>query len=63
MLPKEAIEQFKEIWKKYFPDIELSDEDASRRADNLVNLYKAVLGDTFFGQIKDLTGAKETSSK
>ena len=42
MLPSEAIEEFKEIWKKCFPDIELNDEDAVRRANNLLDLYNAV---------------------
>lgn len=41
MLPKEAIEEFKEIYKKLYGE-ELSDEEASKRANNLVNLYKAV---------------------
>jgi hypothetical protein len=44
MLPKEAIEEFKKL---YFEDfgIQLSDEEASYRANNLVALYTAVYGD------------------
>ena len=44
MLQKEAIEEFKQIYKKEF-GVDLSDEEASYRANNLLNLYKAVLGD------------------
>jgi hypothetical protein len=43
MLPKEAIEEFKKIYKKRF-GVELTDAEASFRANNLVNLYSAVLG-------------------
>lgn len=43
MLPQEAIDEYKIIFKKKF-GVELSDEEASLRANNLVNLYKAVLG-------------------
>jgi len=41
MLPKEAIEEFKKLYKERFK-VELSDEDASFRANNLVNLYEVV---------------------
>ena len=44
MIPKEAVEEFKRIYKKEFA-VEISDEEASFRANNLVNLYKAVYGD------------------
>ncbi|MCX6719904.1 MAG: hypothetical protein NTV36_02245 [Candidatus Staskawiczbacteria bacterium] len=44
MLPKEAIEEFKKLYAKNF-GVELSDEEASRRANNLVALYEAVYGD------------------
>jgi len=43
MLPEAAIIQFKKIWKKLY-GIELSDEEASFRANNLVALYRAVYG-------------------
>jgi len=52
MLPKEAIEEFKKIYLKRF-GIELSDAEASRRANNLVNLYKAVYDEPSFGRIQD----------
>ncbi len=43
MLPKEAIEEFKKLYVKNY-GIELSDEEATRRANNLVALYGAVYG-------------------
>ena len=43
MLPKEAIEEYKRLYEKRF-GVVLSDAEASFRANNLVNLYKAVLG-------------------
>jgi len=42
MLPKEAIEEYKRLYKKRF-GVVLSDPEASFRANNLVKLYKAVL--------------------
>ena len=41
MLPKKAIDQFKELYKKRF-GVELDDKEAEFRANNLFNLYKAV---------------------
>ncbi len=41
MLPPEAIEEFKGLYKKRFKK-DLSNEEASKRANNLVNLYKFV---------------------
>ncbi len=43
MLPKEAIEEFKVLYKKHYGQ-DISDEEASRRANNLVNLFKAIYG-------------------
>jgi hypothetical protein len=48
MLPQKAINQFKELYKKRF-GIELDDKDAEFRANNLINLYKAV----YIGPISD----------
>ncbi len=42
-LPKEAVEEFKELYKKRFKR-ELNDEEATRRANNLFALYDAVYG-------------------
>ncbi len=44
MLPKEAIKEFKELYSKNY-GLELSDEEASRRANNIIALYGAVYGD------------------
>ncbi len=44
MLPKEAITEFKKLYAKNY-GIELSDEEATHRANNLVALYGAVYGD------------------
>jgi hypothetical protein len=43
-LPKEAIEEFKKLYAKHY-GVKLSDEEASRRARNLVDLFAAVYGD------------------
>ena len=43
MLPKEAIEEYKILYQKRF-GVLLSDAEASFRANNLVKLYRAVLG-------------------
>jgi len=43
MLPKEATEEYKRLYKKRF-GVVLSDAEASFRANNLVKLYKTVLG-------------------
>lgn len=51
MLPKEAIKEFKKLYTDRF-GVELNDEEASRRANNLVNLYKAVYSEPYFGQLK-----------
>ena len=39
MLPQKAIEEFKELYKKRY-EVELSDEEASGRANRLFKLYK-----------------------
>ena len=41
MLPKEAIKEFKDIYKKVFNE-DISDEDALVRANKLLDLYKAM---------------------
>lgn len=52
MLPKEAIQEFKKLYVVRF-GIELTDEEASRRANNLVSLYKFVYAEPAFGPTKD----------
>lgn len=44
MLPPEAIEEFKEIYLRNY-GVELSDDEASARAGNLMNLYRVVYGE------------------
>jgi hypothetical protein len=49
MLPQKAIEEFKKLYAKNY-GVELSDEEAIRRANNLVALYGAVYGNVQVGQ-------------
>jgi hypothetical protein len=53
MLSKKAIDQFKELYKKRF-GIDLDDKEAEFRANNLINLYKAV----YIGPISDNNNAE-----
>ena len=53
MLPKEALKEFKKIYKKHY-GVDLNDEEASYRANNYFNLHKAVYSEPFFGNIQDL---------
>ena len=57
MLPKEAIEEYKKIYAKNY-GVELSDEEATRRANNLVGLYGAV-----YGNNSDAVKANEEKEK
>lgn len=41
MLPQKAVQEFKELYKKRF-GVELSDHEASDRANRLFKLYKVV---------------------
>ena len=43
MLTPEAIDEFKKLYKARF-GVDLTDEEAAFRANNLVNLYEAVYG-------------------
>ncbi len=43
LLPKEAIEEFKELFKKRFKE-ELTDEEAHRKATKLLDLFKTIYG-------------------
>lgn len=44
MLSKEAIEEFKEIYKKKFNE-DISDQKAFKLGSNLLNLYKLLFDD------------------
>src|SRR3989344_1434877 len=52
MLPQKAVEEFKKIYKKSY-GVELSDEEATDKANRLVNLYKAVYSDEVWALPKD----------
>lgn len=58
MLPKKAIEEFKKIYKKSY-GVELSDEEATDKANRLVNLYKAVYSNEVWTLPKNLHEKKE----
>lgn len=63
MLPKEAIGEFKKIYLKRF-GIRLTDAEASFRANNLINLYKAVYGEPGTGLIqKEKPTSKDSRNK
>jgi len=44
MLPEEAIKEYKILYEKRF-GVELTDEEAAFRANNLLTLYKVVYGE------------------
>lgn len=54
MLPKEAIEEYKKLYKNRY-GVVLSDTEASFRANNLINLYKVVYGQSSFDLREDNT--------
>jgi len=47
MLPKKAIKKFKKIYRRVF-GVSLTEKEASRRANNLLDLYKAVYNKSFW---------------
>jgi hypothetical protein len=49
MLPKEAIEEFKKIYKKRFNE-ELNNDEALYKANMLLNLYKIVFDSDFLNK-------------
>lgn len=46
-LTKKSLRKFKTLYEKYFGE-KLSDKEAERKADNLVNIYRAVYGNVEF---------------
>ncbi len=52
MLPEEAIKEFIDLYFRRY-EIKISYEEASQRANRLVNLYKYVYGDQPSGYIKN----------
>ncbi len=59
MLPDEAITEYIKVYRKVF-GVTLSRREASFRANNLVNLYKAVLGSDLSGAESDRPSADDT---
>jgi len=57
-LSKEAIEEFKEIWKKEYKE-DISDEKARRVATGLLELYSIVYGYDIDLESVDIPDAKE----
>ncbi len=51
MLPEQAIDEYIKMFRKKF-GVTLSRQEASFRANHLVNLYKAVLGPESSGEVK-----------
>ena len=47
MLPEEAIKEYKILYEKRF-GVELTDEEAAFRANNLLTLYKVVYSERAF---------------
>ena len=58
MLSKEALQEFKELYRNRY-GVELGDAELSFRANNLVDFYKIVYGDQSRGPIK----AKDAETK
>lgn len=46
-LTKRSLRKFKSLYEKYFGE-KLSDKEAERKADYLVNIYRAVYGNVEF---------------
>ena len=61
MLPKEAINEFKKIYQRIY-GMKLTDEEALKRANNLVSLYKAVYGNASFGRVENDKGKEPESN-
>ena len=57
MLTKRSLRKFKTLYKKYFNE-ELSDEEALKKADYLVNIYRAVYGSVEFPDSEKKTNEK-----
>jgi hypothetical protein len=61
MLPRKAIQEFKQLYRKRY-GVEISDDEATFRANNLVNLYGAVYG-SCLGEIRLKEKTKKTIFK
>lgn len=47
MLTKRSLQKFKTLYEKHFGE-KLTDDEARRKADDLVNIYRAVYGSVEF---------------
>lgn len=46
MIPKEALKEFKELYKKRF-QVELSDDEVYRKASKILDLYETIYGQKY----------------
>jgi len=53
MLPEQAITEYKKLYEARY-GVVLSDAEASLRANNLVNFYKATLGSKHSSETKEV---------
>jgi hypothetical protein len=51
MIPKKALKEFKELYKKQF-QIELSDEEVYRKASKILDLYETLYGQKYKNNYK-----------
>ncbi len=61
MLPKQAIKEFNELYRKKF-GIELNDAEANRKANKLINLYKAIYDKPSFDKNKNKKAGYDTTT-
>ena len=59
MISKKSLNKFKAIYKKEFGK-DLSDEETSRKANYLLNIYRAVYGDGFSKDVDKSKDDKQT---
>ena len=57
MLTKRSLRKFKTLYEKHFGE-KLSDKEAERKADHLVNIYRAVYGNVEFPDSEKKTNEK-----
>jgi hypothetical protein len=62
MISKEALEEFKAIWKKQFGE-DISDEKATEEGINLLTMFNAVYRPVKKEWVKDYEGGKHRTKK
>lgn len=60
MVEDDYIAEFKQLYKKRF-GVELTDAEASLRANHLINLYRAVLGPEPIGAVDKADTPQDTA--